>query len=986
MRAPAFDRSTLSRALYSSDASLYRVVPEAVYVPSDSLELSAAVDQALAERLPITMRGSGTSCAGNAIGPGLVIDTRRLDAITSLDPGAALAVVQPGVVQSVLSAAAAAHALRFGPDPSSSSRCTVGGMIGNNACGPRALGYGKTSDVVEGLELINGAGERLSLRRSTDLREHPSPTLHRLHRLVQANLGVIRTEFGRFGRQVSGYSLEHLLPERGFDVTRFLVGSEGTLGVVTEATVRLSRDPVQRCLVVLGYPSLAAAADAVPAVLAFEPTACEGLDARIVDTVRARHGAAAVPALPPGAGWLFVELAGDDPDEVAQRAFTLAAGHQASRVIAAAAEQATLWRLRSDGAGYAGIALTEPAHPGWEDAAVPPERLGDYLRDFEALLVRHGLHGLPYGHFGEGCVHCRIDFPLGRSSGSATYRRFVEESADLVAGYGGSLSGEHGDGRARSDLLGRMYSPAALRLFAQVKALFDPNELLNPGVLVRPAAVDADVRLAQAPHPLDALAADVHRCSGVGRCVAAGAVDAMCPSYQVTRRERDSTRGRARVLQELAIGGLVSSPRSRAVTEALELCLACKACATDCPTGVDLARDKSVVLERAHAGRLRPLTHYTLGWLPRWTRLVTAVPGLAALANALTHTPVLRTALLRLAGVDARRTLPQFRTGRLAEIVDRTASELDTFDSRPPLVEPVDRTASELDTFDSRPPLVEPVDRTASELDTFDSRPPLVEPVDRTASELDTFDSRSPLVEPVETPRLGRVAVWADSFSLGFAGGHVKAMIQVLARAGYQPELIGEHACCGLTWITTGQRAAAAARLRRSLDVLTPLVQAGVPIVGVEPSCLAVWRDEASELVDDPRLAVVQHGLHTLAELLGGTTGWQPPDLAGRTVVVQPHCHHRAVLGWASDATLLRRTGARVVTVTGCCGLAGNFGVERGHYDVSVAVAGLHLLPALAAAPPDALVLADGFSCRTQIADLAGRPSMSLAELLANSH
>jgi FAD/FMN-containing dehydrogenase/Fe-S oxidoreductase len=903
--APAFDRSTLSRALYSSDASLYRVAPEAVCVPTDIDELGAAVDRALADRLPITMRGAGTSCAGNAVGPGLVIDTRRLDRIVSFDPSSALAAVQPGAVQSVVSAVGSEHGLRFGPDPSTANRCTVGGMIGNNACGPRALGYGKTSEVVEGLELIAGTGERLSLRRGDDLRTHPSAIVRGLHRLTMANLGVIRTEFGRFGRQVSGYALQHLLPEHGFDVTRFLVGSEGTLGVVTAATVRLSHDFAHRRLVVLGYPSLAEAADAVPSVLGLRPTACEGLDARIVDVVRARHEVAAVPDLPAAAGWLFVELAGDDPSELAGRVSTLAAGHEAVRVIDGPAEQAALWRLRSDGAGYASIGLAEPAHPGWEDAAVPPERLGDYLRDFEVLLAEHGLHGLPYGHFGEGCVHCRIDFPLGRAGGSTAYRRFVEAAADLVAGYGGSLSGEHGDGRARSALLDRMYSPAALSLFAQIKALFDPHDLLNPGVLVRPAAVDADLRLAQVAHPLDELVADVHRCSGVGRCVAASASDAMCPSYQVTRREQDSTRGRARVLQELANGSLITSPRAPAVTEALDLCLACKACATECPTGVDIARDKARVLDRAYRGRVRPLTHYTLGRLPTWTGLVAERPLVARLANGLAAVPWLRRAALRAAGVDPRRGVPRLR-----------------------------------------------------------ERP----------------------IEGGTAALKGReVAVWADSFSHGFEGDQVEGTLKVLAAAGYRPRLIEQPACCGLTWISTGQLDAAAARLRAALDVLAPWAERGVPIVGVEPSCLAVWRDEASDLVRDARVSPVRDALVTLAELLAATPDWTPPDLSGRTVVAQPHCHHRAVLGWAADAALLRRTRAQVVTVTGCCGLAGNFGMERGHYDTSVAVAGLHLLPALTDAPADAVVLADGFSCRTQIADLTDRRAITLAELLAQT-
>ncbi len=913
MAAPAFDRSTLSRALYSSDASLYRVLPAAVCRPDDVPALGAAVDAAFREGLPVTMRGAGTSCAGNAVGPGLVIDTRALDRIVSLDPDSGRALVEPGVIQAVLSAAGAQHGFRFGPDPSTANRCTVGGMIGNNACGPRALGHGKTSDVVDGLTVITGSGERLALDRTDDLRAHPSPTLRGLGELVRGNLGVIRTEFGRFGRQVSGYGLQHLLPENGFDVTRFLVGSEGTLGVITSATVRLSKDPAHSCLVVLGFASLADAADAVPDVLRYSPSACEGLDARIVDTVRERHGVDAVPSLPSGAGWLFVELSGDDGAEVADRARTLAGSWAGAKVITDRAEVATLWRLRADGAGYASIALDEPAHAGWEDAAVPPEGLGAYLRDFEALLADHGLHGLPYGHFGEGCLHCRIDFPLGRPGGTAGYRRFIEQAADLVARHGGSMSGEHGDGRARSEMLGRMYSPAALALFAEVKRIFDPKNLLNPGVLVDPAPIDANLRLAAVGHPLDAFAADVHRCTGIGRCVAAGAADAMCPSFQVTRQEKDSTRGRARILQELVIGTLVTSPRAPEVAEALDLCLACKACASECPTGVDIARDKSRVLDQAYRGRVRPLNHYTLGRLPRWAALVGAVPGLARMANTILAMPAVRRVALAGAGVDSRRSVPRFRES------------------------------------------------------------PLIRPAARPNGSAASGD-------PTAAP-LGAVAVWADTFSSAFEGGQVAALLRVLTAAGYAPELIDQPACCGLTWITTGQLDGAAVRLRQALDVLAPWAEQGIPIVGLEPSCLAVWRDEAPDLVDDPRVGMVADDLHTLAELLARTKDWRPPDLTGRTIVAQPHCHHRAVLGWEADADLLRRSGATVVTVTGCCGLAGNFGMEKGHYDTSVAIAGLHLEPALTAAP-DAVVLADGFSCRTQIADLTDRTAVSLAELL----
>jgi FAD/FMN-containing dehydrogenase/Fe-S oxidoreductase len=875
----ALDTSTLTRALYSSDASLQRVPPAAVARPASVDDLTGLVEDALASGRPITPRGAGTSIAGNAIGPGTVIDCRDLNRIVRLDPVGRTAVVEPGVVAVRLTAAASVHGLRFGPDPATVDRCTIGGMIGNNACGARALGYGRTADNVVGLDVITGSGERLSLGPGTT--PDASPTLRALHDLVRANLGTIRTEFGRFSRQVSGYSLEHLLPEHGFDVARFLAGSEGTLAVVTGATLRLAEAPEHTVLVVAGFPDMASAADAMPAVLAFGPTAAEGIDRRLLD----------LPDLPPGDSWVIVELAGGDRAELAVRAAEVARaiGGLGSVAIFDPVRVAALWQARADAAGRAAVSLDRPAYGGWEDAAVPPTALGAYLRDFEALLAAHGLHGLPYGHFGEGCVHVRIDVDLSCASGVAGYRRFVEEAADLVAGYGGSLSGEHGDGRARSELLPRMYSSAAIALFAAVKHVFDPDNLLNPGVLVDPRPLDADLR-----RPLPAFGAE--RCTGVGKCLTHS--DTMCPSYQATGREVDSTRGRARVLQEMADGRLVTGGwAAPEVAEALEFCLSCKACATECPTGTDIATAKSKLLAERYRGRLRPRSHYSLGWLPTWARLVTAVPGLPAAMNAVAATGFAK----RLAGIDLRRTVPRFVPRR-------------------------------------RPPA------------SRDGRP---------------------------------VVVWVDSFTANLDSGRLATVFEVLSQAGFAPRVLERTACCGLPWITTGQRDHAARLLRQAIEVLHPVVATGTPVLGLEPSCLAVWRSDAADLVDDPRLPEVRDGLHTLAGLLA-TTDWTPPDLTGLTVVAQPHCHHASVLGWDTDAALLARTGATVTTVTGCCGLAGNFGVEQGHYEVSLAVANTHLLPAIEAAGPDAVILADGFSCRYQVADLLGRPSLTLAQLLAS--
>ncbi|MGJ6981459.1 FAD-binding and (Fe-S)-binding domain-containing protein [Aestuariimicrobium soli] len=912
------DTSTLTRAIYTTDASLYRVEPVGVAFPRSRDELVEVVRAALAQGVPVTVRGAGTSCAGNAVGPGLVVDVaRHLNRIVSIDAEAALAVVEPGVVQATLQAAARPHGLRFGPDPSTHTRCTIGGMIGNNACGPRALGYGRTADNVVELEVLTGTGEIVRVRSGDQAPE--SAVLTELRSTVAAHLGVIRTEFGRFGRQVSGYSLEHLLPEKKFDVARFLAGTEGTLAVILSATVRLVRDAPHSAVVALGYPSMPEAADAVPALLPHRPVAAEGMDRRIVDVVARTKGPGAVPHLPAGDGWIFVELVGEDAAEVRGRAEALVAdsGCLDGWVVDDPAAADRLWKIREDGAGLAGVSLDNPAYPGWEDAAVLPERLGAYLREFDQLLAEFDLHGLPYGHFGDGCVHVRIDFPLDRDGGAAHYRGFVERAAALVAAHGGSMSGEHGDGRARSALLPAMYSPEAIALFGRVKRVFDPDGLLNPGVLVDPAPVDADVRVAATVRSPLRLAdpdfvREVHQCSGVGKCVTAtlGAGAVMCPSYQATRNEKDSTRGRARVLQEMVNGSLIAGGwRSPEVHEALDLCLSCKGCGRDCPTGIDMAAYKSLVLHESYRGRLRPLSHYTLGQLPRWLSLVHLVPGVASIANAALGLPGVGALAKRVAGVDGRRPLPRFgpRSQRRAAVRARRGG----------------------------------------------------------------------------TPgRHGRIAVWVDSFTDAFEGTQVAALMAVLERAGYSPEVIGDRACCGLTWITTGQLDGARAQLRTALDVLAPIAESGVPIVGAEPSCLAVWRSDAPELLpDDARVGVVAGAVKTLAEVLTATDDWQAPDLSGHEVVAQPHCHHASVLGWDADAAVLSRTGATVTTLGGCCGLAGNFGVERGHYETSVAVAETALLPALRA-NPTAIVLADGFSCRKQVDDLTSRRAMTLAELL----
>ncbi|HEY2643450.1 MAG TPA: FAD-linked oxidase C-terminal domain-containing protein [Galbitalea sp.] len=912
-------------AEYSSDASNYRVVPEIVVFPHDADEVVAVAEVARESGTPITARGGGTSVAGNSIGPGIVIDmSRYMNGIIGIDPDARTARVQPGVVLGSLQAEAAQYGLRFGPDPSTWSRATIGGMIGNNACGSHSLLFGKTSDNVVELDFLDGLGRRFTAGQNLDV-------VPGLARFAADNLAVMRTSLGRFGRQVSGYSLEHLLPERGRNLAKALVGTEGSLGLVLEATVNLVDIPRDPILIVLGFDSMYAAADAVPAVLRAGPAAIEGLDARLVDAVRRSRGEAATVQMPPGAGWLLVELADFEEADFVGLAAQMAADAQAVayRVVPRGAETRAIWRMREDGAGIAGrTASGNQAWPGFEDAAVPPENLGKYLREFDELLLEFGIEGLPYGHFGDGCLHVRLDIPL--ESDGATLGAFTEEAAKLTVRHGGSLSGEHGDGRARSDLLPLMYPDAAIAAFAGFKKLFDPNDLMNPGVVVRPSARDADLRRPAAlpligggglafGHDDGDFTRAIHRCVGVGKCRSDSSGDGgfMCPSFLATSDEKDSTRGRARVLQEMANGSLIDRDwRAPEVHDALDLCLSCKACASDCPAGVDMAAYKTEVLYQSYKGRIRPRSHYILGWLPRWARLVAPISGLA---NATLAIRPIAKLVLAAGGMDSRRSIPAFAKKSFSR-----------------------------------------------------SRP------------------RRP--EPVSTSSRPKVMLWVDSFSDNFSPSIARAAITVLESAGYAVVIPDRTVCCGLTWITTGQLSGARAALNRLLDEFAPFTEAGIPIVGLEPSCTAVLRSDVKDLLpEDPRVRPISANVFTLAEFLSAradsenATDWQPARLDGVEIVVQPHCHQHAVMGFSADIALLKSLGAELTELSGCCGLAGNFGMEKGHYETSVAVAENSLLPALRQAGPDAVFLADGFSCRTQADQLADVRGIHLAELLAGA-
>ena len=1104
------DSSTGTRARYSSDAGLTRIPPLAVAFPRTPEQAIAAFDLARAHGVPLTARGGGTSCASNAIGPGLVLDfSRHMNRVVSIDPETRTATVEPGCVGSTLQAAAAKYGLRFGPDPSSQNRATIAGMVANNACGPHATAWGRTSDNIVSLDCVDGRGRRFTATTSHDsaLRDMPG-----LASLIDSHLAPIRTQLGRFKRQVSGYSLEHLTPEGGRNLAAMLAGTEGTLVLILSVTVRLVPLPDAPVLAALGYRSMIEAADDVPALLAHSPLAVEGMDRRLVDVVRAHKGPGVVPALPAGEGWLLVEVGapGEDVTASLERARALCADSAAiDTVVYPPGDQASaLWRIRADGAGLGG--RTPPdgagggdqqAWPGFEDAAVPPENLGAYLRDFTALMEEFDIDGLLYGHFGDGCVHVRLAMPLETPEGVAHSRAFLQSAARICAAHGGSVSGEHGDGRARGELLRFMYSPEMLDLFARVKHIFDPDNLLNPGVLASPmdeaeaasrarararaarggvvdglaanggpttaladhvdaaaanlarpstlpsdasgiasgsglAPTDGALKLQPGIDPLDAnlrrvaarpmpadggfafthdggdFTAAVHRCTGVGKCRAGVSGTFMCPSYLATRDEKDVTRGRARILQEAANSQLVKAIDSPEVLEALDLCLACKACSADCPAGVDMARYRSEALFRTYRGQLRPLSHYTLGWLPRLTRVTARVPGLARVANAVMSVAPLRSLAFRVIGLDPRRGMPALQSGTFTAWARRRnlladsvppgdAASSFTATSGTAARDTAARAAAGSSAASSAAATSAAASSAvassaaASSTAATDARERGGAPAssDSAREHGDAPASSTPASSMATSPILsgprdpsGRpyALVWADSFSQTLDDAGARAVVDVLEANGFAP-IVAPDACCGLTWITTGQLTGAKKHLSSLLGVLAPFAVSGIPIVGVEPSCTAVLRDDLLDLLpEDPRSALVSGATRTLAEVLSAVPASARclPSLEGVEIVAQPHCHHYSVMGWDADQALLESLGARVTRLEGCCGLAGNFGMEAGHYDLSVAVASHSLLPSLSA-KPDAVYLADGFSCRTQAAQLAGRGGVHLATLLA---
>jgi FAD/FMN-containing dehydrogenase/Fe-S oxidoreductase len=934
------------RAMYSADASNYRRVPLGVVAPRDAADVEAALAVCRAHDVPVLPVGARTSIAGQAVNVAVVLDfTQHMNRIVAIDPEARTARVQPGVICDAVRDAGRPHGLTFGPDPSTHNRCTLGGMIGNNACGSHSVAWGKTVDNVVGLDVVTYRGERLALGPATG-----GPIPDRLRALGERYADDVRSRFPDLTRRVSGYNLDQLLPENGFDLAKALVGTEGTCATVLEATVRLVESPPARALAVLGFEDAYLAADHVMAVRELAPLTIEGMDAGLIAALHASAGGrggdaeTASRALPPGGGWLYVETGGATRGEAEAAAHAVATAMQpcgaTSVVVSDPAAMKALWRIREDGAG---ILTRSPdggeAWPGWEDAAVPPERFGAYLREFDRVLERHGRRGVYYGHFGDGCLHVRIDFDLLTPPGIANFRAFMEDAADLVVAHGGSLSGEHGDGAARAELLPRMYPPEIINAFEEFKGIWDPDDRMNPDRVVRPARLDEDLRifvgmptLADTPKlaytpDRGSFARATRRCLGVAKCVtASGGV--MCPSYRATGEEMHSTRGRARLLFEMANGEVITGGwQSDAVAEALDLCLSCKGCKRDCPVGVDMAAYKTEFLAQRYQGRRRPAAHYSMGALPRWLRVVSRLPARVVDAlNAAARGPLAAVAK-RLGGIDTRRAIP-------------------------------------------------PIAR----------RPFTAAAVRGAATALRTSGARRAILQTPGGGSRGRLLLWPDTFTNHFDPAIAADAVAVLEALGYAVELPPRAVCCALTWTSTGQVDAARKVLRRSLRTIEPWLAEGVPVVGLEPSCTAALRADGPELLpDEPLAAALATGVRTFAEVLAGHVDELPAGAAQRALV-QVHCHQHAELGFGDDAAVLAALGVDAeVLDSGCCGLAGNFGFEKGHYEVSMACAERVLLPAVRAAEADVAVLADGFSCRTQLRQAGTREPVHLAQLAARA-
>jgi FAD/FMN-containing dehydrogenase/Fe-S oxidoreductase len=932
-----------SRALYATDASNYRQVPIGVILPRDAEDVANAVAYCRARSIPLLGRGGGTSLAGQCCNTAVVFDfSKYMHRVLEIDPDTRRARVQPGTPLDILRAAARPHGLTFGPDPATHQYCTLGGMIGNNSCGVHSMFaafYGPgptTADNVESLELLTYDGTRMRVGATSDA-EHDAilarggrqaQIYRQLRAFVERYAPLIRREYPDIFRRVSGYNLPALLPENGFHVARAVVGSESTLALTLEATVTLLAERPARVLVVLGYPSVYEAADHVTDVTQFRPVGLEGMDDRLLeDLIDIGVSPQETEVLPEGKGWLLVEFGADTADAARDEArrFADTIGRHADapscRIVDDPHEQERIWKLRESGlAATAHVSGQSPTWPGWEDSSVPPDRLGVYLRQLQKLFEKFDYTADLYGHFGQGCVHCRIDFDFRTDAGVAKFRTFMQEAADLVVRHGGSLSGEHGDGQARGELLERMFSPELLQAHREFKAIWDPDGRMNPGKVIDARPLDADLRLGPDYQPVKPLtwfrypdddgdfAHATQRCVGVGKCRKQEG-GTMCPSYMVTREEKHSTRGRARLLFEMLRGDPLDHRwQSEEVKEALDLCLACKGCKGECPVAVDMATYKAEFLSHYYESHPRTRSAYAFGLISRWAALAEFAPRLV---NFITQTPGVRTMAKLAAGMPLARQIPAFA----------------------------------------------PV--------TFREK----------------FVHRTPLRGP-DHPK---VVLWTDTFNDHFHPESLMSAVEVLEACGFRVEIPVDRLCCGRPLYDYGLLADARRYLEQIMRSLEREIEAGVPIVVLEPSCAAVFKDELGNLFPEhPAATRLKEQVCSLGAFLEKHRDRLPAMTLQRRTLVHGHCHQKALGGISAELSILKKLGAQCeVPDSGCCGMAGSFGFEREHYDISVAVGERVLLPEVRRTPLDTIIVADGFSCREQIAQHTPRRALHFADVLS---
>ncbi|WP_447987481.1 FAD-binding and (Fe-S)-binding domain-containing protein [Nitrospira sp. Nam74] len=930
-----------SRALYASDASNYRQVPIGVVIPRHIDDAVAAVAVARRHSAPILARGGGTSMAGQSCNVAIVLDfSKYMNRVVAFDPRRKQARVQPGLVLDNLQSAAAPHGLTFAPDPATHNHCTLGGMIGNNSCGTHSIMGGTTSDNVEELDILTYDGVRMRVGKtdSQQLSRIMSEPGRRgeifrgLRRLRDTYEYDIRTRFSKIPRRISGYNFPALLDENGFDVAKALVGSECTCAMILEATVRLVESPTARSLVVLGYPDVYRAGDHILEILDAHPIGLEGMDRVLVEDLTKMKGAVKGPSLlPEGNGWLLVEFGGETQDEADRRAtrlidsLTTRGEWPKAKRFSDAEQQETVWSVRKFGFAAANVPGQKIAWTGWEDSAVPPAKVGAYLRDLRRLFDKYGYQCTLFGHFGQGCIHTRIDYDLTTHDGIRAFRAFHQEAADVVLGYGGSLSGEHGDGQSVAEFLPKMFGIELVRAFEEFKTIWDPDWRMNPGKVVRPYRLDENLRLGadynppdvrtsfQFPHDEYSFARASRRCIGIGECRREHK-GTMCPSYRVTREEMHSTRGRARLLFEMLEGDpLKDGWRDEYVNEALDLCLACKGCKGDCPVGVDMATYKAEFLSHHYAGRLRPVAAYSMGLIHLWARVASLAPHMA---NFLTQTPGIRALVKALGGISPHRQMPAFAA----------------------------------QTFK----------------DWFARR------------------SFSPHPSGTSSATGPRVILWPDTFNNYFYPRTAKAAVEVLEALGCQVLVPTATLCCGRPLYDFGMLDQAKRLLRHVLTTLRSDIDAGTLIVGLEPSCVAVFRDELMNLFPHDQTARrLSRQTFTLAEFLQTKVPNALLPSFQATAIVHGHCHQKAVMKLDAEEDLLGKLGLDFTILdSGCCGMAGSFGFKREHFDTSLKVGNLVLLPAVRTASKETLIVADGFSCREQIRQLTDRRGLHLAEVL----